>query len=118
KKDEETAAALMAEVASLKQVIQDGEAEERAVESDLQQAREIVPNLPLADVPDGKDETANIPYFGRNGTEATAAGARPPRPDFPFAPKQHYELGEALGQMDFEIAAKLSGSRFVVLKSH
>ena len=118
KKDEETAAALMAEVASLKQIIQDGEAEERAVESDLQQALEVVPNLPLADVPDGKDETANIPYFGRNGTEATAAQARPPRPDFAFAPKEHYELGEALGQMDFEIAAKLSGSRFVVLKSH
>jgi seryl-tRNA synthetase len=118
KKDEETASALMAEVASLKQIIQAGEAEEREADSALQQALEVIPNLPLADVPEGEDETANIPYFGRNGTEATAAQARPPRPDFAFAPKEHYELGEALGQMDFEIAAKLSGSRFVVLKSH
>jgi seryl-tRNA synthetase len=117
-KDEARASALMAEVAHLKQAIQDGEAEEREVDAALQQALEVVPNLPLADVPVGPDETANEPYFGRNGTAETAAASRPKKPSLSFAPKEHYELGEAMGQMDFEIAAKLSGSRFVVLKSH
>ncbi len=56
-------------------------------------------------MPDGKDETANVEHhkFGRSATTH-------------FAPKQHFELGEALGLMDFETAAKLSGARFVVLK--
>src|SRR6185437_10658385 len=62
------------------------------------------------------DEHANVEYFGRNGTAAQAATSRPPKPSFSFAPKEHFELGEAMGLMDFEIAAKLSGARFVVLK--
>src|SRR6202012_660235 len=63
------------------------------------------PNLPAADVPDGKDETANR-------IERTIGSIR----NFSFKPKQHFELGEALGMMDFDAAAKLSGARFVVLK--
>jgi seryl-tRNA synthetase len=63
-----------------------------------------VPNLPLDDVPIG-DETANA---------VLRVVGTPPK--LKFAPKQHFELGEALGLMDFETAAKLSGSRFVVLK--
>src|SRR6202008_2981465 len=66
-----------------------------------------VPNLPLDEVPDGADEHGNVEHH-RFGAKR----------DYPFTNKlkQHFELGEALGQMDFETAAKLSGSRFVVLK--
>jgi len=78
----------------------------------------VIPNLPLDDVPPGDDESDNVEYFGRNGAPEIAARARPPKPSFGYKPKEHFEAGEALGQMDFEIAAKLSGSRFVVLKSH
>lgn len=117
-KDEARAQALMAEVAVLKQIIQDGEKSERETEQALRDALATVPNLPLDDVPDGEDETGNRPYFGPNGSPETAAAARPARPSLAFAPRQHFELGEAMGQMDFEVAAKLSGSRFVVLKSH
>ena len=65
-----------------------------------------IPNLPSDEVPDGKDETANVEHhhFGA-------------KRNYPFQPKQHFELGEELRQMDFETAAKLSGARFVVLKS-
>jgi seryl-tRNA synthetase len=65
-----------------------------------------IPNLPLDEVPDGADEHGNVEHH-RFGAKR----------DYAFAPKQHFELGEALGQMDFEAAAKLSGARFVVLKS-
>ncbi|MFT8815305.1 serine--tRNA ligase [Acetobacter fabarum] len=64
-----------------------------------------LPNRLDPSVPDGPDETANV-VVQTWGT----------RPEFAFAPKQHFELGEALGQMDFATAAKLSGSRFVVLR--
>src|SRR5262249_50911830 len=64
-----------------------------------------IPNLPLAEVPDGADEHGNVEHH--------KYGARR---DYAFTPKQHFELGEALGMMDFETAAKLSGARFVVLK--
>ena len=117
-KDEARAQSLMAEVASLKQTIPADEAEERAVEAELRQALETIPNLPLDDVPTGADENDNVEYFGANGTAETAARARPAKPQLNFAPKEHYEIGEALGQMDFEVAARLSGSRFVVLKGH
>ena len=63
------------------------------------------PNLPADDVPDGKDANDNV--------ERHRFGAKR---DYTFTPKQHFDLGEALGQMDFETAAKLSGARFVVLK--
>ena len=116
-KDEAKAQALMAEVASLKDAIQSGEAEERAVDAELRDALSVIPNITLDDVPVGKDEHDNVEYFGRNGSPEQAARTRPARPNLSFAPREHYELGEALGMMDFEGAAKLSGSRFVVLKS-
>src|SRR5438034_1364252 len=65
-----------------------------------------IPNLPLDEVPDGADETGNVEHH-RFGA----------RRNYAFTPKQHFELGEALGQMDFETAAKLSGASFIVLKS-
>jgi seryl-tRNA synthetase len=106
KKDEAGAAALMAEVAGLKDEVQQGEVQQRALEKDLRDALAVIPNLPADDVPDGADESANVPVTAR-------AFGTPPGIN---APKQHYELGEALGQMDFERAAKVSGARFVYLK--
>jgi seryl-tRNA synthetase len=103
-KDEARAKALMEEVAELKVAIRDGEAKEREDDKAFQDYLAAIPNVPAADVPVG-DETAN--------KELRKVGT-PPK--FDFQPKQHFELGEALGLMDFETAAKLSGSRFVVLK--
>ena len=104
-KDEATAAKLMAEVASLKDDIAAGEKEQARLDGDMRSALAIIPNLPREDVPDGADEHGN--------KEVRRIGA--PR-EFAFAAKQHYEIGEALGLMDFETAAKISGARFVVLK--
>ena len=72
----------------------------------MRDALAVIPNLPADDVPDGADESANVPVTAR-------AFGKPPGIN---APKQHFEIGEALGQMDFERAAKVSGARFVYLK--
>jgi seryl-tRNA synthetase len=104
-KDEAKAQTLMAEVAQLKTSIPEQEAQVRAAEEDLNAKLAEVPNLPAADVPDGRDAAANV--------EQHRFGAKR---DYAFPPKQHFELGETLGLMDFETAAKLSGARFVVLK--
>jgi seryl-tRNA synthetase len=104
-KDEATAARLMAEVAELKDVIAKGEDDERRLDADIKAVLEVIPNLPRADVPEGADETGNV-EVRKVGTPAR----------FDFAPKQHFEIGEALGLMDFEAAQKISGARFVVLK--
>jgi seryl-tRNA synthetase len=117
-RDEARAQSLMAEVAEFKSVIQTGEAEEREAEAALRAALEVLPNIALPDVPIGADEADNVEYFGPNGSADLVAKTRPAKPALSFAPKEHYALGEALGAMDFEIAAKISGSRFVVLKSH
>jgi seryl-tRNA synthetase len=107
KKDESAAAKLMAEVAELKNTFAALEVEEKDASAKLDKALAEIPNLPLPapEVPDGKDEKANVEHhkFGA-------------KRDYAFAPKQHFDLGEALGLMDFETAAKLSGARFVVLK--
>ena len=116
-KDEAKAQTLLDEVAHLKDVVQNGEAARKDAEDKLRNALSIMPNLPLDDVPVGSDESDNVEYFGRAGSPETAAKNRPARPSFSYAPKEHYETGEALGMMDFEVAAKLSGARFVVLKS-
>jgi seryl-tRNA synthetase len=167
RKDEETAQKLMAEVAELKASISTTDVEQKAVEKELNDALAEIPNLPLNEVPDGKDEHDNVLHhrFGakrefvlvREGQPLTAAsrelivheaqsnkanesavarkhGVDPDtltrwlreskdkvqkphlQSEDTFAPKQHFELGEALAQMDFESAAKLSGARFVVLK--
>ena len=105
KKDEAQAQALMAEVAGLKDEIQRGEEEQRKLEAAVNEVLETIPNLPAPDVPDGADEKAN--------REIRRVGAKP---GINFKPKEHFDLGEKLGQMDFEAAARMSGARFVVLK--
>jgi seryl-tRNA synthetase len=104
-KDEARAEALMAEVAALKDQVQSGEDSERAATEALEAALAELPNIPLDDVPVGEDEDANALHKS-HGTP----------PDFAFEPKEHFEIGEALGLMDFETAAKISGARFVVLR--
>ncbi|WP_185982906.1 serine--tRNA ligase [Aureimonas mangrovi] len=103
-RDEALAASLIAEVADLKGRIQAGEETERRIDAALQDALAQVPNVPLADVPEGPDESANV--------EIRRVGEKPL---FDFAPREHFDLGEALGMMDFDRAAKMSGSRFTVL---
>ena len=112
-KNEAEAQRLMAEVAALKDQLPALEDAQRAAEKKLNDALATIPNMPAEDVPVGEDEHANVPYYRPNESEDT----RPKKPVFAFQPREHYELGEASGQMDFETAAKLSGSRFVVLKS-
>ena len=116
-KDEAKANELMAQVAHLKDVIQQGEDERRTADEKVRNALLVMPNLPKDDVPAGEDEADNVEYYGPNGNAATAAKARPAKPTFAFKPKEHFETGEALGMMDFEAAAKISGARFTVLKS-
>ncbi|MDE2466049.1 MAG: serine--tRNA ligase [Alphaproteobacteria bacterium] len=112
-RDEALAATLMDEVAGLKTAIQRGEELERQLESALRAELAKWPNLPAVEVPDGVDETANV---------AVAARAFEPAGVLPAAglarPREHFELGELLGMMDFERAAKVSGSRFVYLTRH
>ena len=103
--DEAGAQALIDEVAKIKSFIQAGEEDERRLIADLEAAMAVIPNLPFEDVPDGEDEDANV-EFKKWGE----------KPSFDFDPKEHFELGEAQGGMDFATAAKLSGSRFVLLK--
>jgi len=104
-KDEARAAKLMAEVTELKTELPQLEARTKAAEQELIEELGAIPNLPLTDVPEGADEHDNVQrhVFG---------AAR----EYAFSPKPHDELGLALGYMDFEAAAKISGARFVVLK--
>src|SRR6266576_2677983 len=104
-KDEARAAKLMAEVAELKTSMPELELAAKSADEELAKILAAIPNLPLDDVPDGLDEHGNVQrhVFGAVSNYA-------------FTPKPHDDLGGALGFMDFEAAAKLSGSRFVVLK--
>src|SRR5882757_8540742 len=104
-KDEARAAKLMVEVAELKTTMPQLEATAKATDEELAKELAAIPNLPLDDVPDGVDEHGNVQrhVFGKIRNYA-------------FNPKPHDDLGGALGYMDFETAAKLSGARFVVLK--
>jgi seryl-tRNA synthetase len=106
KNDKATVEKLMAEVAECKTSISTLEAEEKGVSEELNEALKWIPNLPLDEVPDGTDASDNVEHH-RFGAKR----------NYGFTPQQHFDLGEALGQMDFETAAKLSGARFVVLKS-
>ena len=99
------ASQVMAEVAALKDRMADAEAAEQALAKELDALLASIPNLPAEDVPDGLDERSN--------REERVVGGKP---NFAFTPRQHFEIGEALGLMSFEDAAKLSGTRFVVLK--
>ena len=102
---------LKAEVGEIKDFIQSGEARERELDKALNDALAVLPNVPLDDVPVGKDEHDNVERR-RFGDELIAQ--RQPR--MGNKPKEHFEIGEALRMMDFERAARLSGSRFTVLK--
>jgi seryl-tRNA synthetase len=104
-KDEARASKLMAEVAELKTTMPELELAAKSADEELNTELAAIPNLPLDEVPDGVDEHGNVQrqVFGK---------AR----HYGFAPKPHDDLGGALGFMDFEAAAKLSGARFVVLK--
>src|ERR1700755_2810150 len=104
-KDDARAAKLMAEVAELKTTMPELEAAAKAADEELAKELAAIPNIPFDEVPDGVDEHGNVQrqVFGK---------AR----NYGFAPKLHDDLGTALGTMDFEAAAKLSGARFVVLK--
>ncbi|PPQ45447.1 serine--tRNA ligase [Rhodopseudomonas palustris] len=104
-KDNARAEALMAEVTELKATMPALDAAVKEADEALKTALSEIPNLPLPEVPEGADEHGNVEHhrFGE-------------KPSYSFTPKPHYDLGEALGMMDFEAAAKLSGARFTVLK--
>ena len=101
----EDANELMIEANQIAESLPALEQEEKDISAQLTSLLDIIPNIPFEDVPMGPDESANkeVHKFGQ-------------KPIFDFTPKEHYELGEALGYMDFEAAAKMSGARFVVLK--
>src|ERR1700730_15655123 len=104
KKDEARAKSLMDVVAAIKAEMPKLEAEQAAVNRELPDALAELQNVPADDVPDG-DASANKERHQHGKKRG-----------FDFKPKLHFEIGEALGLMDFETAAKISGSRFVVLK--
>ncbi len=105
-KDAARADALKAEVSALKEGQGALEEADRQAQAALTAALEVLPNIPFEEVPIGPDETGNV--------ERNRFGVAP---TFNFAPKQHFELGEDLGEMDFEGAVRISGSRFVVLNN-
>ena len=96
---------LKAEVGEIKTFLAGAEALERDLDKALDDALAVLPNIPLDDVPVGRDEHDNV--------VARQWGTVQPRPNWA---KEHFEIGEALGFMDFERAAKLSGARFTILK--
>jgi seryl-tRNA synthetase len=104
-KNEAEATRLMEEVARAKVMMEEGSAEEIIAQKELDTIIHALPNLPDVSVPPGEDEAGNV--------EEKRWGAQR---NFAFTPKDHVALGEALGLMDFEGAARMSGSRFVVLK--
>ena len=101
----EDASGVMAEVANLKAALEASEARLNELLPQIEAIVAAIPNLPDESVPVGKDETANV-ELKRWGT---------PR-SFDFTVKDHVDLGEALGQLDFGTAAKISGARFTLMK--
>ena len=104
-KNSELAERLKAEVAEIKTSLPAAEEEERKLSAELTDALSRIPNVPADDVPDGKDEHDNV--------ETRRWGDKPA---WSHKPLEHFEIGEALGWMDFEGAAKIAGSRFTILK--
>lgn len=96
---------LKAEVNGIKEFLATAEQTEREIDAALELTLAVIPNVPLPDVPVGKDERENV--------EIRKIGDVRPRPNWA---REHFEIGEALGMMDFERAARLSGARFTVLK--
>jgi len=110
KKDEAEAQRLMAEVESLKGVMAAASEEQTIVGDKLKELLASLPNIPAPEVPVGEDEHGNVEERRWGDAKALPAGKL-------NAPKDHVDLGAALGGMDFEAAARMSGARFVVLKS-
>ncbi|WEX78852.1 serine--tRNA ligase [Sinorhizobium numidicum] len=104
-KNGELAEKLKAEVAELKNAMPAVEDESRELEAELSDALSRIPNIPLEDVPVGLDESANV--------VTRIVGTKP---TWNHKPLEHFEIGEALGFMDFEGAARIAGSRFTILK--
>ena len=80
--------------------------QQKLVKNDLEEILSIIPNIPHKDVPNGKDENDNV-ELNKSGKISK----------FNFTPKSHYELGENLGMLDFDLATKTTGSRFVFVKN-
>ena len=104
-KNTELAEKLKAEVTAIKDQLPAAEEEERQVTAELNDALSRIPNIPLDDVPVGSDEAGNVEKLKWGN-----------KPGWNHKAQEHYEIGEALGYMDFEAAAKIAGSRFTVLK--
>lgn len=102
--DQQMAERLRAEVEELKVFLSSATTEEKQLTESLEKILSALPNIPLDDVPEGKDESDNvvIRHFGTP-------------PTFNFTPKEHFDLGQDLKQMNFERASRLSGTRFTVL---
>lgn len=103
--DEAEAQRLMQATSDLKAEVQRLEEEDRTREAELNEVLAAIPNRPMDDVPVGADEDANL-LIRQHGEP----------PSFDFEPKEHFEIGEALGMMDFDAAAAISGARFVVMR--
>ena len=104
KRDGESAEQLVKQVVALKAQLRECDREIRDIEHDIEKFLLQLPNLPEEEVPDGIDETSNVEVrrVGEPGV-------------YDFTAKQHFELGEALGQMDFDAAVRMAGARFVIL---
>jgi seryl-tRNA synthetase len=94
-----------AELRAMGDEVKKDEDELRSVEAEIERLLMVVPNPPHASVPDGADETQNrvVSVWGKKA-------------DYPFTPRPHWELGESLGVLEWQQAAKLSGARFTVYK--
>jgi seryl-tRNA synthetase len=103
KRAQEDASALMEETRQIKEKLFILDEKASSMDADLRHLLASIPNLPHDSVPDGASEHDNV--------EEKQSGTKP---HFDFAPRPHWELGEALGILDFERAAKLSGARFAV----
>lgn len=98
------AQALKSEMNALKEFLSEADADAKQLSAALDDALMRIPNIPLDDVPVGKNENENV-ELRKFGTP----------PKFAFEPKEHYQLGENLGMMDFERASRISGARFTIL---
>ena len=103
--NEDEAKALMEKVSTLKESLHQAEQDEREHNDALNMALAVIPNLPLEDIPVGTSEDENVVAREVGETKATEGDL------------QHFEIGEALGMMEFDLASKLSGARFVLLRS-
>ncbi len=112
--DTETAEALKAEVAQLKQSMPQLEESEHAAGKALEEALAVIPNLPFDDVPEGTDEGDNV-LVPATGDGANPDGTWGDLPSFDFEPREHADFAPALG-MDFETGARISGARFTFLR--